>query len=160
MAGEPSTRALLRRSTLIRRLLGHRTRSMRYTDAAPQTDYVKYVPKEGTMKRIGKFHVRLYRYTGGLIGKRIDGLDIMLLTTIGKKSGEKRTVPLPYYRDGERYILIASFGGNDKNPAWFGNLTANPEVELQVGFMKMKARATVAGTEERERIWTQVTRAF
>lgn len=133
---------------------------MRYSDAAPQTNYLKYVPKERTMKRIGKLHVRLYRMTGGLIGKRADGLDILLLTTIGRKSGEKRVVPLPYFRDGERFVLIASFGGNDKNPAWFNNLSANPDVEIQVGFQRMKARATVTAGEERERIWKKVTSAY
>jgi F420H(2)-dependent quinone reductase len=133
---------------------------MSLPDATPQTNYVKYVPKEGTMKRIGKFHVKLYKLTGGLLGKRVDGLDILLLSTIGKKTGEKRTVPLPFYRDGERFLLVASFGGNDKNPAWFNNLAANPNVELQVGFQKMKAVAKVAEPAEREKLWADVTRAF
>jgi deazaflavin-dependent oxidoreductase (nitroreductase family) len=133
---------------------------MRYSEATPQTDYVKFVPKERMMKRIGKFHVKLYRSTFGLVGGRIDGLDIMLLTTIGKKSGEKRVVPLPYFRDGKRFVLIASFGGNDKNPAWFTNLSANSEVRVQVGFRRMKGKATVAEGDERERIWGQISRAF
>ena len=66
----------------------------------PQDKYIKYVPAEATMKRIGKWHVRLYRATRGLIGKRLDGLDMLLLTTTGKKTGISRTVPLPYFRDG------------------------------------------------------------
>jgi len=126
----------------------------------PQTEYIKYVPEPRTMKRIGKLHTRLYRLSGGLIGGRIDGLDILLLTTIGRKSGEKRTVPLPYYRDGKRYVLIASFGGNAKNPAWFHNLSANPDVTLQVGFRRMAAKATVADEAERARIWAQITHDF
>ena len=126
----------------------------------PQTEYIKYVPEPGTMKRIGKFHTRLYRATGGLIGGRIDGLDILLLTTVGRKSGEKRTVPLPYYRDGQRYLLVASYGGNEKNPAWVHNLTANPSVEIQVGFRKMKAQALPANEPERTRLWDQISTAF
>jgi deazaflavin-dependent oxidoreductase (nitroreductase family) len=133
---------------------------MRYSESMPQTDYVKWVPKERNMKRIGKLHVRVYRSTFGLIGSRIDGLDIMLLTTIGKKSGEERVVPLPFFRDGKRYVLIASFGGNDKNPAWLSNLSANPDVRIQVGPRRMKARAQVAESTERERIWSEITRAY
>src|SRR4051794_26314449 len=126
----------------------------------PQDKYIRYVPSEATMKRIGKWHVRLYRATRGLLGSRVDGLDILLLTTTGKKTGIARTVPLPYYRDGQHYVLIASFGGNDKNPAWFGNLRANPEVELQVGARSMKARAQIAEESERLRIWGQLTHDY
>jgi deazaflavin-dependent oxidoreductase (nitroreductase family) len=145
---------------LIRQLFKNRTRSMRYSESAPQTNYVKWVPREPLMKLIGKLHSHVYRYSGGLVGGRIDGLDICMLTTIGCKSGEKRTVPLPFFRDGKNYVLIASFGGNDRNPAWLNNLTANPDIELRVGFRTMKARATVAKQEERARIWGNITRAF
>lgn len=145
---------------MIRRLFKNRTRFMRYTESVPQTRYIKWVPREPLMKLIGKFHKEFYKYSGGLIGGRVDGLDICVLTTVGRKTGEKRPVPLPYFRDGKNYVLIASFGGNDKNPAWLNNLTANPDVELRVGFRNMKARATVAGAEERARIWGNVTRAF
>ena len=125
-----------------------------------QHRYIKYVPSETTMKRIGKWHVRLFRATRGLIGRRVDGLDVLLLTTTGKKTGLSRTVPLPYFRDGENYVLIASFGGNDKNPAWFHNLVANPRVQLEVGSKRLQARAQVADEPERERIWGNVTRDF
>lgn len=133
---------------------------MPFSRSVPQTEYIKYVPEPGTMKRIGKLHTRLYRASGGLIGGRIDGLDILLLTTIGRKSGEERTVPLPYFRDGQRYVLIASFGGNEKNPAWFHNLSANPDVKLQVGFRRMQAKAIVTEPAERARIWGQITHEF
>jgi deazaflavin-dependent oxidoreductase (nitroreductase family) len=126
----------------------------------PQDRYIKYVPSEPTMKRIGKWHVRLYRATRGLIGKRVDGLDVLLLTTTGKKTGLARTVPLPYYRDGARYVLVASFGGNAKNPAWFHNLAANPGVELQVGAKRFRARAVITDEVERQRIWGDITREY
>lgn len=126
----------------------------------PQEKYIKYVPAEATMKRIGKWHVRLYRVTRGLVGRRVDGLDVLLLTTTGKKTGLSRTVPLPYFRDGSNYLLIASFGGNHKNPAWFHNLTANPSVELQVGAKRMRATAVVSEESERQRIWQQITSEY
>ncbi|MFT3923652.1 MAG: nitroreductase family deazaflavin-dependent oxidoreductase [Myxococcales bacterium] len=126
----------------------------------PQDKYIKYVPAEATMKRIGKWHVRLYRATRGLIGRRVDGLDILLLTTVGKKTGLARTVPLPYYRDGADYLLIASFGGNDKNPAWFLNLSANPRVEIQVGGKRLQVQAEVAAEPERQRLWANLVREY
>jgi deazaflavin-dependent oxidoreductase (nitroreductase family) len=126
----------------------------------PQTKYIRFVPRASWIKRIGKIHTPLYRLSGGLLGGRVDGLDILLLTTIGKKSGLPRTVPLPYFRDGSRYVLVASFGGYDKNPAWLGNLKATPRVEVQVGSAKFTSHAQVAEGAERERIWNQVTHDF
>jgi deazaflavin-dependent oxidoreductase (nitroreductase family) len=126
----------------------------------PQTKYIRFVPKPSSIKRIGEIHVRIYRFTRGLIGKRMDGLDILLLTTIGKKTGLSRTVPLPYFRDGASYVLIASFGGNAKNPAWLGNLKATPTVDVQVGAKKLKLKARVTQGEERARVWAQVTRDY
>ena len=73
----------------------------------PQTDYIKWVPEPRMMKRMGEWHVRLYRWTGGILGGRMDGLDMLLLTTRGRKSGLERTVPLPYFRDGDRYLLCS-----------------------------------------------------
>jgi len=130
------------------------------TQQTPQTDYIKYVPEERTIKRIGKLHVLLYRCTGGLVGSRIDGLDVLLLTTIGRKTGARRTVPMPYFRDGSSYVLVASFGGNDKNPAWLYNVSANPAVEVQLGCRKFRARAKVCEDGERARIWSEITRLF
>jgi deazaflavin-dependent oxidoreductase (nitroreductase family) len=123
----------------------------------PQTHYVRWIPRPQTIKRIGKLHVRLYRATWGLVGSRMDGLDILLLTTTGHKTGRARTVPLPYFRDGARYVLVASFGGNAQNPAWVTNLSTHPEVRIQVGRRRMAARAQVASGAERERIWSQIT---
>lgn len=133
---------------------------MSQDEAMPQTRFIKYVPKEGTMKRIGKYHTKLYRLTGGLIGARIDGLDILLLTTRGRKSGLLRTVPLPYFKHGRHFVLVASFGGNDKNPAWLYNLTDQPDVRVQVGFRKFQVRARVTDGEERDGLWARLTHDF
>ena len=126
----------------------------------PQTKYIRFVPSASWIKRIDKIHVPLYRLTAGFLGSRVDGLDILLLTTVGKKTGLARTVPLPYFRDGSRYLLIASFGGNDKNPAWVANLKATPRVELQVGPRKFASTAQIAEGAERERLWGQVTHDY
>lgn len=123
----------------------------------PQTRYMKWVPKPGLMKKIGRWHTTLYRWSGGILGGRMDGLDMLLLTTRGRKSGLERTVPLPYFRDGARYVLIASYGGNAKNPAWLDNIAASGDVAVQVGFKRRNARAIVAPEPERTRLWNAVT---
>jgi deazaflavin-dependent oxidoreductase (nitroreductase family) len=131
-----------------------------YSASAPQTRYVRWIPKAHEIKRIGKLHVCLYRATGGLVGGRMDGLDILLLTTVGRKTGKQRTVPLPFFRDGERYVLIASFGGNVKNPAWLANITANPGVHVQVGRTTKRLVGRVTSGDEREALWRSLTSAY
>jgi proline iminopeptidase len=76
----------------------------------------------------------------------------LLLTTTGRKSGEKFIFPLFYGKAGDSYIVVASKGGAPEHPGWFRNLVANPEVDLQVGTAKMKARARTATGEERARL--------
>jgi proline iminopeptidase len=77
----------------------------------------------------------------------------LLLTTTGRKSGEKFIFPLFYGEDGNSYIIVASKGGAPEHPGWYKNLFANPEVEVQVGTKKLKARARTATGEERARLW-------
>src|SRR5687768_10491310 len=120
--------------------------------------FIRWVPSPKMLQRISKTHIWLYRKTAGIVGQRLDGLDICLLTTRGRKSGQVRTAPLPYFRDGERFVLIASNGGRDKHPAWFLNLSESPDVELQIGARRLKARAREAQGEERARIWALVTK--
>ena len=79
----------------------------------------------------------------------------LLLTTTGRKSGEKYVFPLFYGRDDDSYFVVASKGGAPEHPKWYLNLLANPEVELQVGTTKLKARARTATGKERARLWTK-----
>jgi deazaflavin-dependent oxidoreductase (nitroreductase family) len=80
--------------------------------------------------------------------------------TIGRKSGQERTTPLQYTRDGNDYILIASYGGAPQDPQWFRNLQANPDIKIQVGPTVLEVTARLANPEERARIWLQVTSQF
>jgi deazaflavin-dependent oxidoreductase (nitroreductase family) len=77
----------------------------------------------------------------------------LLLTTTGRKSGEEFIFPLFYGTDGDSYIVVASKGGAPQHPGWYRNLLANPEVGLQVGTRKVKARARTATGAERARLW-------
>ena len=102
----------------------------------------------------GDEHVRRYRETGGEVGHVWrEGSTILLLTTTGRKSGEKRTAPLIYAQDGDRYVIVASKGGAPEHPGWYQNIEKTPEVELQVKGEVFPARARTATGEERERLW-------
>ncbi len=102
----------------------------------------------------GDEHVRRYRETGGAVGHDWrEGSTILLLTTMGRKTGEQRTVPLIYVQDGDRYVIIASKGGAPEHPGWYQNIEKTPEVGLQVKDQVFRARARVAKGEERERLW-------
>jgi deazaflavin-dependent oxidoreductase (nitroreductase family) len=125
-----------------------------------QTNYIRWVPAPENIKRIGKIHARLYVWTRGLVGSRLDGMDVLLLTTRGRKSGTQRCVPLPYFRDGERLLVVAAFGGNVANPAWIANIERDPEVAVQVGGRRWRTRARVAAGEERARLWSSITYDF
>jgi len=101
----------------------------------------------------GEEHVRRYRETDGEEGHDWRGSIVLLLTTTGRKSGEPRTMPLIYQPDGENYVIVASKGGWEHHPAWYLNLEADPDVEVQVKGDRFKARARTAEGEERERLW-------
>ena len=101
-------------------------------------------------KLILSAHVALYRLTGGRLG----GKRIILLTTIGKKSRQPRTRPLFHIKDGASYVVIASAGGRDKNPAWYSNLSANPKVTIEDHGRTVAGTASTVSPEERARLWS------
>ncbi len=82
------------------------------------------------------------------------GRNVLILTTKGAKSGEVRENPLVYTRDGDHYVIVASKGGAPTHPAWYHNLVQHPEVTIEVGKDKFKARAHVAQGDEHERLYT------
>ena len=87
-------------------------------------------------------------------------LPTLLLTTIGRKSGEPRPLPLIYGEANGSYVIVASKGGMPNHPIWFLNLEANPECDLMVGPKAVKARARVAEGEEREALWKQMAEIY
>jgi deazaflavin-dependent oxidoreductase (nitroreductase family) len=116
--------------------------------------------KDTVVKAFSGLHNALYRATGGKIGSRFRGVPTALLTTTGRKSGKARTNPVLYLEDGDRKVLVASYGGDDRNPTWFLNLTANPEVTLQIGPTTHRMKAEVAGPEERARLWPKLVEMY
>ena len=102
----------------------------------------------------GAYHVERYRETDGEVGHDwLEDAPVLLLTTTGRKSGQERTTPLIYGRNGDDVVLVASDGGNPKHPPWYLNLTADPEVEVQIWGEVFKARARDATAEERPELW-------
>ncbi len=83
-------------------------------------------------------------------------MPVLLLTTTGRTSGVRRTVPLTYFRDGEALVVVGSKRGADRHPAWFLNLVAEPEVEVQLGGEHRPLRARRATREEAERLWPAI----
>jgi deazaflavin-dependent oxidoreductase (nitroreductase family) len=106
------------------------------------------------LNRAFKGHVLLYRVTRGVIGHRFPGAPpMLLLENVGAKTGEKRTTPLAYVPDGENVVVVASKGGNPRNPAWFHNLMAHPNTTVQIGSEHRPVHARVATAEERKTLW-------
>lgn len=106
-------------------------------------------------------HRSIVRSTGGRIGGTGFGMPVVILTTTGRKSGKSRTVMLTTpVHDDDRIVLVASYGGDDRHPAWFLNVRDNPDVELEMKGTKRAMRAHVASTEERAQLWPEVVSAY
>lgn len=123
------------------------------------------VPGTGTaamkvLNRATGAHVRIYRATRGRVGGRMRRAPVLLLHHVGRKSGAARVNPLIYVEDGANRALIASAGGREKHPAWWHNLRAQPETEVEVGGQRRRVRAREAEGEERERIWNRAVAVY
>jgi deazaflavin-dependent oxidoreductase (nitroreductase family) len=117
------------------------------------------MPSDALFKTMNALHRGVLKLSGGKLGWRGSGMPVLELTTIGRKSGQPRTVMLTSpLQQGDAIVIVASRGGDDRHPAWFLNLRANPQVEVSLrGGPKQRMRAHVADAEERERLWPLVT---
>jgi len=100
-------------------------------------------------------HQWLYELSDGRIGATLGGRPMLLLRTVGRRTGQPRTSALLYVRDGDAHVVVASKGGSPQHPGWFHNLTSQPNVEIQVGRQRTPVRARVAQGEERARLWAR-----
>jgi F420H(2)-dependent quinone reductase len=103
-----------------------------------------------------RLQISIFRSSNGKRMASMGGLPVLLLTTVGRKTGQARTTPLGYFRDGEYYVIIASNNGRDSHPAWFYNLKAAPRVTIEVPGSRLQVVATTAEPAERERLWAQL----
>lgn len=113
-----------------------------------------YKPTDITL--VGADHVNAYQESDGEVGGTWNGVPILLLTTTGRKSGQPRTQALIYGRDGDDYLVVASMGGAPMHPAWYLNLSANPDAEIQVMSDHLPVTASVPDGDERTRLWAMV----
>jgi len=116
--------------------------------------------RKAMIRSVARIHEFWYRVTGGMIGSSWMGRNMLLLTTTGRKSGRERTTPLLYIRDGDNLVVIASYGGSDRDPDWWQNLEKNPEAHVRAGSRKLIVRAEKASAEEKRRLWPLVVQTY
>ena len=113
---------------------------------------------ESIAERLGVFalHPRLYRWLGG----RLVGRNVLLLETIGRRTGRSRCAALFYARDGGDYLIVASNGGADRYPGWWHNIRSNPHVAVQVGRRRAACRADAVSDAEAVRLWPRLNAVY
>jgi deazaflavin-dependent oxidoreductase (nitroreductase family) len=112
------------------------------------------------MKYFARAHIWVYQRTNGRLGAKLLWFPSALITTTGRKTGQQRTTPTLYLRDGERVVLPASFGGRAEHPGWYRNLQSNPEVHIQIRGEHLDLIARDAGEHERNRYWPILIRIY
>lgn len=122
-------------------------------------------PRPGTrafevVKAVTALNVRLFRLTGGRIGGTFDGVPVLLLHHVGRRSGEPRVTPLLHIVDGDDLVIVASMGGTPKHPAWYHNLTAAPDAEVELARERRAVRARTATPQEKGRLWPRLVDAY
>jgi F420H(2)-dependent quinone reductase len=105
--------------------------------------------------------IAAYRLSGGRVAGNVpSGAPVCLLTTVGRRSGRRRCVPLLFLVDGEDLVVVASRGGMDEHPSWYLNLLADPVVEVEIGRTRTTARARIADPDERARLWPRLVEVY
>lgn len=112
------------------------------------------------VRGLSALHRVVYSATGGRVGDRIAGMPVLLLTTVGRKTGKRRTSPLTYFEEDGAIVLVASYGGRPHNPAWFENLIAAGEGYVTVGGERRHMRARRATADERARLWPRIVETY
>lgn len=111
-------------------------------------------------ERFTDLHTVAYKASHGRLGGRAYGVPVVLIESVGRKTGKRRTHPLLCLPDGERLVIIASKGGTDRHPAWYHNLMARPETVAWWKGEKRRVRAREASGEERDRLWRMMAEAY
>ena len=117
-----------------------------------------YTPPD--LALVGDTHIAAYRDTGGEVGYLWNGVPTLLLTVVGRRSGEPRTSALIFGRDGDDYLVVASMGGAPMHPKWYLNLQSQPAAEIQVLDERLPVTARTATPDEKLRLWRIVTEVW
>jgi deazaflavin-dependent oxidoreductase (nitroreductase family) len=116
--------------------------------------------KDGLAWVANRVHPALLRASKGKVGAKLGKAPVLLLTTTGRRSGKERTVPLLYLAEGERLVVVASYGGDDRSPAWFLNLTDTPAATVELDGVRRPVTASVADAAEKERLWPRLLEIY
>src|SRR5215469_12236063 len=122
-------------------------------DPVSEAEVNRLITDPRAMDEMNQAAIREFRANQGKVGGQMEGMPILLLTMTGAKTGRTLIRPLCYSRDGERLVIIASYGGAPRNPPWYYNLLAHPVVTVEVGTEKLKARAAQTAGAERQRLF-------
>ncbi len=114
----------------------------------------------GMLRALGKLNVPIYRLTRGRVMGKVGQAPVLLLTSIGRRSGQPRTAPVLFLADGERVVVIGSNAGNTKAPAWSHNIKANPDCEVQIRGERRDVRARLTEGEERTELWGKMNEQY
>jgi deazaflavin-dependent oxidoreductase (nitroreductase family) len=116
------------------------------------------VLKDVIAKAITTFHRSVFDLSKGKLAGKASGMPVLKLTTIGRKSGQRRATMLTSpLLEGDNVILVASYGGDDRDPMWFSNIVANPDVEVVINGSTRTMRARIAENDERTLLWEALT---
>ncbi|MCA1671362.1 MAG: nitroreductase family deazaflavin-dependent oxidoreductase [Actinobacteria bacterium] len=112
-------------------------------------------------KVITGLHAAVFRVSGGRVFGRAGGMPVLILTTMGRKSGRERsTVLTTPVHDDDRVVLVASFGGDDRHPDWYRNLRENPDVRVRLAGRQQAMVARLASPNEKEALWPRIVDAY
>jgi deazaflavin-dependent oxidoreductase (nitroreductase family) len=131
----------------------------RVSDTAKPTRDRYFTLRGTSLKRWTAFHLWVYRRTRGRLLYKMRGMPTLLLTTTGRKSGVPRTVPLPYLPDGDGKVVVGSFAGGPRHPAWALNLFADPTAQVQDRGERYAATGEVLSGDRRALVWERLTAA-
>ncbi len=113
------------------------------------------------MRAFSQLNVWVYRLSGGRwLGRFPSGAPVCLLTTAGRKSGQQRSVPLLYLRDGNDLVVVASQGGAPQHPGWYFNLQANSKAEVEIGRSRFAVIARPVAEDERAALWPRLVAIY
>lgn len=119
---------------------------------------------EGLRRVLIKFWVRVhctfYRLTNGRVGGKVGESPILLLTTVGRKTGTRRTTPVIFLSTGRSYVVVASLAGADRHPGWYLNLEASHSADVQVMDKRIHVRAQTVDDERRRELWPQLVAIY
>jgi len=114
----------------------------------------------GVLRTMGRLNVPVYRLTRGRLMGKIGRAPVLLLTSIGRRSGQPRTAPVLFLADGEHVVVIGSNAGNAREPAWSHNLKANPDAEIEIRGERRAVRARLSGGDERAELWHRMNEQY